>query len=39
MGMERLVLLLQQQQKAVIPADEVDLYIAGIGEQGSHERV
>ncbi len=34
-GMERLVLLLQQQQKAVIPADEVDLYIAGIGEQGS----
>ncbi len=34
-GMERLVLLLQQQQKSVIAADEVDLYIAGIGEQGS----
>jgi len=36
-GMERLVLLLQQQQQAVIPADEVDLYIAGIGEQGSRK--
>ncbi|WP_167496413.1 histidine--tRNA ligase [Desulfopila sp. IMCC35006] len=35
-GMERLVLLLQQQQ-AVIPEDEVDLYIAGIGEQGSRK--
>ncbi|MBB1077930.1 histidine--tRNA ligase [Rhodoferax sp. 4810] len=34
-GMERLVLLLQQQPKSVVPADEVDLYIAGIGEQGS----
>ena len=34
-GMERLVLLLQQQEKSVVMADEVDLYIAGIGEQGS----
>ncbi len=35
MGMERLVLLLQQQEKSVVATDEVDLYIAGIGEQGS----
>ncbi len=33
-GMERLVLLLQQQAQSVIAADSVDLYIAGIGEQG-----
>ena len=32
-GMERLVLLLQQAQSVAI-ADSVDLYIAGIGEQG-----
>ena len=36
-GMERLVLLLQQQEKSVVTADEVDLYIAGIGEQGSRK--
>ena len=35
MGMERLVLLLQQQEESVVATDEVDLYIAGIGEQGS----
>ena len=35
MGMERLVLLLQQQEKSVVADDEVDLYIAGIGERGS----
>jgi histidyl-tRNA synthetase len=34
-GMERLVLLLQQQETSYIEADQVDLYIAGIGEQGS----
>ena len=33
-GMERLVLLLQQQAQPVVAADSVDLYIAGIGEQG-----
>ena len=33
-GMERLVLLLQQQAQSVATADSVDLYIAGIGEQG-----
>ena len=35
-GMERLVLLLQQQEKSSVEGDQVDLYIAGIGEQGSH---
>lgn len=34
-GMERLVLLLQQQAQSVVAADSVDLYIAGIGEQGA----
>lgn len=34
-GMERLVLLLQQQETSYIETDQVDLYIAGIGEQGS----
>ena len=34
MGMERLVLLLQQQETGIKP-DEVDLFIAGIGEEGS----
>jgi histidyl-tRNA synthetase len=34
-GMERLVLLLQQQAVSVVDGDEVDLYIAGIGESGS----
>lgn len=34
-GMERLVLLLQQQETPYIEADQVDLYIAGIGKQGS----
>jgi histidyl-tRNA synthetase len=33
--MERLVLLLQQQEKSAAETDTVDLYIAGIGEQGS----
>ena len=33
-GMERLVLLLQQQEQAVVAADTIDLYLAGIGEQG-----
>ena len=36
MGMERLVLLLQQQEKGFLPTDEVDLFIAGIGEAGCH---
>lgn len=36
MGMERLVLLLQQQEKGFLPSDEVDLFIAGIGEGGCH---
>lgn len=35
MGMERMVLLLQQQAKSPVAEDQVDLYIAGIGEQGS----
>lgn len=35
MGMERLVLLLQQQEKSAAVEDSVDLYIAGVGEQGS----
>ncbi len=34
-GMERLVLLLQQQEQSAAETDTVDLYIAGIGEQGS----
>lgn len=36
MGMERLVLLLQQLEKGVPAAEETDLFIAGIGEKGSH---
>ncbi len=36
MGMERLVLLLQQQEKDYGTAEAVDLFIAGIGEHGSH---
>jgi histidyl-tRNA synthetase len=36
MGMERLVLLLQQQEKGFLPSEEVDLFIAGIGDHGSH---
>ena len=35
MGMERLVLLLQQQQDAVVEPATIDLFIAGIGEEGS----
>jgi histidyl-tRNA synthetase len=35
MGMERLVLLLQQQDTSAAEEDTVDLFIAGIGEQGS----
>jgi histidyl-tRNA synthetase len=35
MGMERLVLLLQQQEKSSVEDDKVDLFVAGIGEQGS----
>ncbi|MDK9705600.1 MAG: histidine--tRNA ligase [Desulforhopalus sp.] len=34
MGMERLVLLLQQQEKAVVAAEEVDLFVAGLGDNG-----
>jgi histidyl-tRNA synthetase len=34
-GMERLVLLLQQQAESSVEAEQVDLYIAGVGEQGS----
>lgn len=34
MGMERLVLLLQQQE-AVVKPSTIDLFIAGIGEEGS----
>jgi histidyl-tRNA synthetase len=34
MGMERIVLLLEQNQTAIEPS-EVDLFIAGIGEAGS----
>ncbi len=32
-GMERLVLLLQQQETCYVEADQVDLYMAGIGSQ------
>lgn len=35
MGMERLVLLLQQQEKSLVEEDSVDLFIAGIGAEGS----
>ena len=35
LGMERLVLLLQQQEKSVIEDHGIDLFIAGIGEQGA----
>jgi len=34
-GMERLVLLLQQKGESVLSPAEIDLFIAGIGEQGS----
>jgi histidyl-tRNA synthetase len=34
-GMERLVLLLQQKDESVLSPAEIDLFIAGIGEQGS----
>jgi histidyl-tRNA synthetase len=33
MGMERLVLLLQQQEKSPVKEEKVDLFIAGIGAQ------
>jgi histidyl-tRNA synthetase len=36
MGMERLVLLLQQKEIGISTTAEVDLFIAGIGENGSH---
>jgi len=36
MGMERLVLLLQQQEKGFLPTDEIDLFVAGVGENGSY---
>ncbi|MGB3222970.1 MAG: histidine--tRNA ligase [Desulforhopalus sp.] len=35
MGMERLVLLLQQQEISLVEEDSVDLFIAGIGTEGS----
>lgn len=35
MGMERLVLLLQQQEESLVEEDFVDLFIAGIGAEGS----
>jgi len=35
MGMERLVLLLQQE-KGFLPTDEIDLFVAGVGENGSY---
>jgi histidyl-tRNA synthetase len=35
MGMERLVLLLQQQEKSLVEEESVDLFIAGIGAEGS----
>lgn len=35
MGMERMVLLLQQQEQSTVPVDKIDLFIAGIGEQGA----
>jgi len=34
-GIERLVLLLQQREQAVTAADTVDLFIAGIGDPGA----
>jgi histidyl-tRNA synthetase len=36
MGMERLVLLLQQQENGYIADEEVDLFVVGIGDQGSN---
>jgi histidyl-tRNA synthetase len=36
MGMERLVLLLQQQEQGMATKAEVDLFLAGIGDNGSH---
>jgi histidyl-tRNA synthetase len=36
MGMERLVLLLQQQEKGFLSTDEIDLFVAGVGENGSY---
>ncbi len=35
MGMERLVLLLQQQEKSSVEEEKVDLFVAGIGAQAS----
>ncbi len=36
MGMERLVLLLQQQERGLAAKAEVDLFLAGIGDGGGH---
>jgi histidyl-tRNA synthetase len=36
MGMERLVLLLQQKEEEFAAKAEVDLFLAGIGDDGSH---
>jgi len=35
MGMERLVLLLQQQEKSPVEEEKIDLFVAGIGAQAS----
>ncbi len=35
MGMERLVLLLQLKDKGFLPQEEVDLFVAGVGDNGS----
>lgn len=35
MGMERLVLLLQQQEKSSVEEDKIDLFVAGIGQQAA----
>lgn len=35
MGMERLVLLLQQQEKSSVEEEKVDLFVAGIGAQAA----
>ena len=36
MGMERLVLLLQQQENGFTAPEEVDLFVVGLGDQGLH---
>ncbi len=36
MGMERLVLLLQQKEQALAAKTEVDLYLASLGDTGGH---